>query len=136
MSKKIILVVEDDPIRIEEFQKRLLDCTVTYTKDTEKARALVFAQKFDMIFLDHDLGYNPETEEKTTSVFLPSGDGTGYHVAQAIPESINKDTMVIIHSWNPRGAENMKDLLDDVQCLPFGMVGWNEAVGFANNSSA
>lgn len=60
---------------------------------------------FDVVSLDHDLG---------GQVYCPSDDNSGYAVAKHIasmPED-KKPKIVIVHSFNPVGADNMLAVLD------------------------
>jgi len=45
-------------------------------------------------------------------VYVPSGPGTGYEVAQFLLfEHENNTPQIIVHSFNPTGAQNMQELL-------------------------
>ena len=131
---KKVLIVEDDPKRIEQFEKALTKCELFITADTEQAAKWIHEHKFDICFLDHDLGHT-STGARTASVFLPSGKYTGYEVACQISESHNKDTKVIIHTWNPAGARNMQGRLVKAQYLPYGMTGFLEALAWTNEEN-
>jgi DNA-binding response OmpR family regulator len=75
-------------------------------------------EKYDIVFLDHDLG---------GGAYLESGPGTGYEVAQYIAsDSKYNEVPIIIHSWNPVGAENMKKLIPHAAYCPFGTFGFSE----------
>ena len=128
---KKVLIVEDDVTRIEEFRKALTNCELFVTADTAQATQWVHEHKFDIIFLDHDLGHT-NTGARTASVFLPSGKYTGYEVACQISESHNKETKTILHTWNPAGARNMQGKLAHAQYLPFGMLGFIQALAWTN----
>jgi CheY-like chemotaxis protein len=95
-----ILVVEDDGRRIEWFMDRLKGrCVLDVFEKAEDGIRAVRDNKYDMIFLDHDLGGR---------IFVPSEDPeTGYQVAKILPETVNRDTPVIVHSYNPDGADNI-----------------------------
>ena len=60
--------------------------------------------KYDFVFLDHDLNdqemVNSFTEEET-----------GYTVAKWISENKPEIGLIIVHSLNPAGSENMASLL-------------------------
>lgn len=94
-----ILILEDDQNRIDIFKINLIGESVDYCIEAKEAIKLINAQKYDLIFLDHDLG---------GEIYVNSDDeNTGYQVAKIIPNSINKDTKVIVHSFNPAGAKLM-----------------------------
>jgi CheY-like chemotaxis protein len=99
-----ILFLDDDPSRHEEFQRQLLglgtDITAVLTSD--EAIAALKAGTFDVIFLDHDLG---------GQIYVPSGPGTGFEVAQRLVETPNKTAQVIVHSINEQGAREMLKVL-------------------------
>ena len=108
-----ILVVEDSDKRIEWFLHEFSDHEVTIAKNVLEGKKRVIASKYDLIFLDHDLG------EK---VFMSSQEeNTGYQVAKAIRESINSHTRVVIHSWNLAGANNISSILRHAKCQMFGL---------------
>lgn len=115
-----VLIVEDNQERLKVFLGHLKNVDRDITANSKIAVDLVKKVKYDIIFLDHDLGIVPETGEKTNGVYLTSGEFTGYEVAQEIPKSINKDTFVVIHSYNRVGAEKMQSVLDKCDYAPFG----------------
>lgn len=68
-------------------------------------------KEFDVIFLDHDLG---------GKIFVSSKDpNTGYAVAEYIKKNDVKYKQCFIHSQNPVGAKNMKNVLEDAMLIPF-----------------
>jgi DNA-binding response OmpR family regulator len=104
-----ILVVDDDITRLDRMKATILnnpDYDVYYAATTLMAQDFIKWQKWDVIFLDHDLG-----EE----------DGSGYIVAQAVLK--NPPYQVIVHSMNPTGAENIMKLLkghvQELHRIPF-----------------
>ena len=113
MNKYKILIVEDNADRIQWFKTKFCDRFDAYfAVDAEVGIELVRKQKFDFIFLDHDLGGRNHVD----SIDL----NTGYRVAAAILETDNKDTPCIIHSLNPIGAGNIKRILTHAYVVPFG----------------
>jgi predicted O-methyltransferase YrrM len=99
-----IFVLDDDlEIRISWFQEAYKDHTLVYALDAVTALDILNKRKFDLIFLDHDLGGG----------FMQDSDyhNTGYQVAKGLLQTINAETNVIIHSWNPDGAKRMADVL-------------------------
>lgn len=99
-----IYILEDNDQRIELFQNKLKDHLIYPYKDvsTQAIQALN-DRVYDLIFLDHDLG---------GKVYVDSlEENTGYQLAKHLNESLNKDTKVIIHSYNTVGAQNIHDIL-------------------------
>jgi CheY-like chemotaxis protein len=86
-----ILILEDDVNRIVDF-KKITEYEVVITDRIEKAITLLKSEKWDAIFMDHDLGYRK----------------TGYDLAKWMamnPEFI--PTRVYCHSYNPGGIKNI-----------------------------
>jgi CheY-like chemotaxis protein len=108
-----VFVLEDNFERIEWFSEEFKDCEFTVAINAEKAGYYIRNHKYDAIFLDHDLGGR---------VFVDSSDpDTGYAVAKIIASSVNKDTPVVIHSYNPAGAANIQSVLPKTSVIkPFG----------------
>lgn len=110
-----ILIVEDNYIRIKWFELKLQAfCELTVCEDAKSGIDKILTEKFDLIFLDHDLG---------GLVYVQSDENnTGYQVSKNIPKSINDNSEIIIHSLNPVGVSNMMSVLKgmDVKRLPFG----------------
>jgi CheY-like chemotaxis protein len=103
---KSILIVEDNDQRIAWFKEKFIGVpTVYYVKFAHEAIELVKSKKFDIMFFDHDLG---------DRVYVDSDDpNTGYKVMLSVPDSMNKDTPIIIHSLNVVGANNMLHIRPD-----------------------
>jgi CheY-like chemotaxis protein len=115
MKKQIALFFDDDPTRHEVFANKfvqLLD--IVHAHDPQEAIDLLKAQKFDIVFLDHDMD------------LLIAGDMTGMDVAEFIAlhqeRSLNP-SRVIVHSWNVTAAAQMEAALKqsgiEVICRPF-----------------
>ncbi len=68
----------------------------------ERAIKLLGAYDFDIISLDYNL----------------SGELTGLDIAQRLFASRNKDAKVIIHSLNPKGVEQISNVLPDALVYP------------------
>lgn len=99
-----ILFLDDSLNRHKSFAKIFDDefNEVFYVETASDAIDVLSKIQFDSIFLDHDLG---------GTYFAPSGDDTGYEVAEWISENIEYKPIIIIHSMNPVGAVKMKDKL-------------------------
>lgn len=115
-----IFVLDDNyNDRITWFQTEYKEHNLFYAPNAPMALHILDKQKFDLIFLDHDLD---------NSWYLQSDHylfNTGYQVAKGLLATINATTNVIIHSWNPIGADRMLDVLQQrkhgkVHYFPFG----------------
>jgi len=119
---KSVFVLEDDDQRIEWFKNTFSKVpNLVFCKKAGPGLEFVQEQKFDLIFLDHDL------ELDHYSAFMEGREmqmeTTGYFVAKHLPETINKETPVIIHSMNSVGAESMYQALPGVSTqLPFSIL--------------
>lgn len=108
------LVLEDSIDRISEFKKRLFNFKQTYTDSALNAIYLIENNKYDIIFLDHDLDNNAYVDLNDKN--------TGSEVARWIgnnKDNINKDTYIIIHSLNTVGANYMKSIIPNSIYIPF-----------------
>lgn len=106
-----VFVLEDDGSRMHWFFNAHYK-GADHASNAADAIELLGKNTYDLIWLDHDLG-NAEMY------------GTGADVARFIAESKNKDAYIVIHSWNPAGAENMRHMLKDcprVDACPIGML--------------
>jgi len=105
-----ILILEDSPERQEKFARALRGHMMAFVDTARDAILFLQDDKFDTVFLDHDLG---------GQVMVESGDGTGYEVAcwlEQHPE--HRPKQIIIHSLNPSGAARMKQALPCATVLP------------------
>lgn len=100
-----IFILEDNPDRIYTFMNTYKLDEVTISNNAHEAIKILKNSKFDLIFLDHDLGgqYNVSSLQQNT----------GAQVVPAIKEQ-NLDTPIIIHSFNSRGAQNMNFILEQI----------------------
>lgn len=102
------LLLEDDPERIKAFKQRFLEEGWAYTVTTmarECIDQLRGGRRFDVVFLDHDLGGETFAD--------PLGENTGSAVARWMAEHMASITTVIIHSFNAPAAEAMRSRLGD-----------------------
>jgi len=107
-----ILILEDSHARIQTFKQKLKDHDLFFYDQVKDAKAaLILLGPFDVIFLDHDL------DDK---VFVSSEDeNTGYQLAKYIAQNELKFDQIILHSMNPAGVLNMKNVLPDAIIAPF-----------------
>ena len=104
-------VLEDNDQRITFF-KRLFPLA-DYAKTVTEAKELLTKNKYDQLFLDHDLG---------DQVYVDSDEPeTGYQVAKFImyESNHNRTASVIIHSLNWAGAQNIKSIIPWAKIIPF-----------------
>jgi CheY-like chemotaxis protein len=105
-----ILVLDDSNERLIQFKQRLIGHVLDCVKTSRQAIDLLKEYDYDAVFLDHDL--NGEA-------FTPSGPGTGYEVAKWIEKNQQRKPKIIyIHSFNPVGAEKMKQALPEAILAP------------------
>tara|TARA_Y100000310_G_scaffold328692_1_gene397231 strand:- start:2526 stop:2897 length:372 start_codon:yes stop_codon:yes gene_type:complete len=108
-----IFFLDDDKTRIEVFSALCPDAIIAET--APEAISTIENKSWDICFLDHDLGGEQ---------FVESGrEDTGAGVARWIVENKPKIDLIIVHSYNPDGAENMRSLLSqagyNVKKIPF-----------------
>jgi CheY-like chemotaxis protein len=105
-----ILILDDDLRRLATFRRKLIGAAVTcveYVPDC--IREIEDNEPFEFIFLDHDLG---------GKIYVPSGPGTGYEVAQWLKNHPNKmPGKVILHTCNEHGAICMMEELPEALLL-------------------
>lgn len=88
---------------------------VVHTNNFDETVEALKGSKFDMMFLDHDLEDIKDKVERTGVTVVGE--------ILAMPADKFPDD-VIVHSWNPDGAQNMMNLLKSVHIKaryrPFG----------------
>jgi hypothetical protein len=123
-----IFVLEDDRQRNLLFREVAIGLDATFAESYSDA-VQKFAPPYDVIFLDHDLG---------DRVHVDSNDqNTGAAFTRWMPPCpIDAAPVVIVHSYNPSGAENMRKTLEDkgytTHYIPFGTTILNMIKGFAS----
>lgn len=125
MSRKLnvndhmrILILEDNHWRNHWFIENFKGHALTMCDSVQTALKWVTKNEFDILFLDHDLS-DAHYEAALNGQSIT--EGTGYEVAKVIPETINKDKPVIIHSMNPVGGKRMKLVIgNNAVQIPFG----------------
>ena len=105
-----ILFLDDDRGRIalarEAYNGFGIQLSIAETAE-QAIRMLKKYSPYDLVSLDHDLG---------GEAFVPSDERSGHAVAKFIA-TMSKDKMpkqVVIHSYNPAGAQNMLAELIDI----------------------
>lgn len=105
-----VLVVDDDKNRQAGFQRMLASSgrQSAHAFTSKEARAMMQAEKFDVAFLDHDLG-------EFVTVGGRKQEITGKNVVEfliSLPVE-QRPNRVVVHSTNPPGADTMVEMLQE-----------------------
>lgn len=92
-----IFILEDDPSRISWFASTYK--TALISDNAEGAKRILEGRKWDIVFLDHDLGGKVFVNEKDTN--------TGSEVVRWVIENKVEIDRIIIHSLNWAASKNM-----------------------------
>lgn len=109
-----ILVLDDDQKRHEAFKFHLFRHDITHVYTCDEAIKAIEQEKWDIIFLDHDLEdrhYSSASDGKVEEL-----EKTGYDVAVHIAKNLPTEKapqFILIHSWNPVGWKRMFAALMD-----------------------
>ena len=107
-----IFILEDDPYRMVKFRQELLGHEIDHAETVQDGTSLVVNNKYDLLFLDHDLGGKQMVDS--------SNSNTGYQLAEFIASfTPNKGTPCVVHSCNPGGADNIVRMLPHAVKWPF-----------------
>jgi len=105
-----ILVLDDDKGRHRAFQHALIGTIMEHVYTAEEAIRMLESHPWDIFFCDHDLG---------DKVMVASGKGTGYEVAEWLRDNPHRmPKQIIVHSFNPVGAQNIKNVLPSAELVP------------------
>jgi CheY-like chemotaxis protein len=106
-----ILLLDDDMYRHKAYRQRLIGSVLTGVETSKECiKVLEESEPFDVVLLDHDLG---------GKIYVPSGPGTGYEVAEWLRDHPEKmPEVVILHTGNERGAHCMLDVLPNALYKP------------------
>ena len=100
-DRKRILFLDDSPGRHKDIRPHTLhDAAFT----AGEATTMLAANAYDIVFLDHDLG----GREMVSS---HGDEETGYTVAKWIAANRPAIPLVVVHSLNPAGSDNIAGLL-------------------------
>jgi len=106
------LVLDNETARLKTFTRALIGHSVTCVMTAEQAIKKLSEEKWDIIFLDHDLDPNG-------AVFQPSGPGTGWEVAKWLSDNPDrKPGIIVLHSLYDQGRKNMMGLLPEAMDVP------------------
>lgn len=118
-----IFVLDDDERRHRWFRKRFTQDEIDITDQIDEAKDLLSKNKYDAIFLDHDL--IPEHYEAQDK---HDDERTGMAIAMFLAEqkTLQRSAKMFVHTRNPDGALRMASLLReagrDVEYVPFPML--------------
>jgi len=106
-----ILILDDSQSRLSTFRKKLIGAVVICVEHVSDCiRELVENEPFDYVFLDHDLD---------GKIYVPSGPGTGYEVAQWLKNHPDKmPGKVIFHTCNEKAIVLMMEEIPEALPLP------------------
>lgn len=110
---KKILFLDDNKARHRAIKPHLLhDEAYNVTEAVEKLKI----KQYDIVFIDHDLGGNEMVDSF-------GEEETGYNLAQWIVENKPEISLIVVHSLNPSGSNNIANLLKEndyfVSQVPF-----------------
>lgn len=118
-----VFLLDDDVRRHRWFAKRFDGDDLDIAENVDEAKELLQENKYDAIFLDHDL--LPEHYESNDHDDFAR---TGYAVAEWLNENkeINRAATIIVHTRNADGAIKMVEKLREtgrqVEYVPFPML--------------
>jgi CheY-like chemotaxis protein len=94
-----LFILEDNIKRIEYLRNQFIACEIQHSACTKEAISILCSEKFDIIFLDHDLSEITDWQM----------EGTGYEVAYFLGnnDTPNNHAKLVVHSMNPEGSEQM-----------------------------
>lgn len=104
-----VLFLDDDRERHRAFKANAIGHDLVQAWSYEEALAALAGERFDQVFLDHDL-----SDQAAMGQPRP-GERTGLDVAilvATLPDE-KRPHLVIIHSYNPDGARRMHRVLAD-----------------------
>lgn len=113
-----VLFVDDMEMRHSEFDRQILEMglngewEIWRAYDGERGLKLIKEQKFDVMFLDHDLADIHYVEGNGGKMVL-NDRVSGTELAEAVanlPEEM-KPSVVVVHSWNSAGRKRMMSIL-------------------------
>ncbi len=112
-----VLFLDDDHNRIRKAREYFSEDALFVAETAPQAISILEKEsKFDVVSLDHDLG---------GKVYCPSDEFSGYEVANYIAGMPveRRPYRVVVHTYNPAGADNMmralKDKVPELLRIPF-----------------
>jgi hypothetical protein len=115
-----IFVLDDDHWRIGWFLNTFGARNVDYAHGPIRAIAKLCLNKYDKIFLDHDLG----------GAYTRGPNGDGIDVVKVMhEEKLHIDTPIVIHTMNEEAGKKMEKVLSyehkNVEVIPFWILSKN-----------
>lgn len=111
MIKKV-LILEDNDERIARFKDNLFGLDILVVKEAAQAIIHLTHEKWDVLFLDHDLGGEIHVSTENAN--------TGSEVARWLEKNTDKKPrVIIIHSLNAPGQRHIKHLVPEAVIMPF-----------------
>jgi CheY-like chemotaxis protein len=105
-----VLILDDDEVRLKAFRQKLIGTEVVTVMTASEAIEKLNGSAYTAVCLDHDLGKEH---------MVASGKNTGYEVAQWLQQHPEKQPgTIVVHSFNPVGAQNMTFLLPQAKRIP------------------
>jgi hypothetical protein len=118
-----VFLLDDDPRRHRWFLKRFSDDELVIAENVEDAKKLLEENKFDAIFLDHDLlPHHYESNDHDDFA------NTGYAIAEFFAENkhLQRSATVIVHTRNSdagvRMIEKFRECGRSAEYVPFPML--------------
>ena len=101
-----IFILEDDYRRVAWFCEEFGEDVILHSSKVAKAAKTLREEKFDIIFLDHDL-------TRESQMVVDDEIESGRDLAKIMSEeSLSTDATVVVHSLNEVGANLICDILD------------------------
>jgi hypothetical protein len=124
---------------MNKFKQLLVNTPVkiSWASTVKEAIAALKKRKYDIVSLDHDFvgghkfvpdfpGDVPTIHEHFGAmVSVAPHEPDGLDIAKVVATTLNKDSVIFIHSMNPVGAQHMKQTLPNAILMPFHHV-WLE----------
>ena len=101
-----LFILDDSLERLKRFRKEChpswdVVTAMTYLEGVERAK-----EKFDIMFLDHDLNQEDEGSKDVER------ENCGTNFAKWLVKNYDHDCPIILHSLNPVGGNNMMKILE------------------------
>ena len=108
MQEYDVLILEDDPERMKKLRQFVIGCSHIWCKTSTEAITVLKHHKVKWVMLDHDLADEHYIKDPDEHILTGTGQDTADWIAYNKPDIKG----VIIHSLNPVGSLNMKNVLE------------------------
>lgn len=120
MRKQHFLVLDDDPVRHDAWTRTMTNVIYTRANTLDQFNKAIWERQYDTVCLDHDLNdhshlysslkpeaaaLSPYQRVDRYSLYLTGVDAA--REMNLLPNELLPKN-VLIHSWNPRGATNIR----------------------------